>query len=47
MAKREVNFESQDRRIKQINQVLNAYGIQSIEEAEAICTEKGIDPYLE
>ena len=36
MAKREVKFESQDRRIAQINKVLNSYGIASIEEAEAI-----------
>jgi len=35
MAKREVKFESQDRRIAQINKVLNSYGIASIEEAEA------------
>ena len=47
MAKREVKFESQDRRIAQINKVLNSYGITSIEEAEAICDAKGIDPYLE
>ena len=36
MAKREVKFESQDRRIAQINKVLNSYGIASIEEAEKI-----------
>lgn len=36
MAKREIKFESQDRRINQINKVLNSYGIASIEEAEAI-----------
>lgn len=47
MAKREVKFESQDRRIAQIKQILNSYGIASIEEAEAICDAKGIDPYLE
>jgi len=46
MAKREVKFESQDRRIDNILKVLNAYGIKSIEEAEAICDAKGIDPYL-
>lgn len=40
MAKREVKFESQDRRINQINKVLNSYGIASIEEAEAICEAK-------
>ncbi len=47
MATREVKFESQDRRIGQINKVLNSYGIASLEEAERICAEKGIDPYLE
>ncbi len=29
-------FESYERRIKQINEVLNSYGISSIEEAEKI-----------
>ena len=38
-------FESYERRIDKINSVLNANGISSIEEAEAICKEKGIDPY--
>ncbi len=36
-------FESYDRRIKQINEALAAYGIGSIEEAEKICLDKGID----
>ena len=31
-------FESYERRIKQINEVLNSYGISSIEEAEKITT---------
>ena len=38
-------FESYDRRINQINAVLNTYGIQDIEEAKAICDAYGIDPY--
>ncbi|MBO7269628.1 MAG: GGGtGRT protein, partial [Bacteroidales bacterium] len=42
---REVKFESQDRRIKQITAVLNANGIKDIEEANAICDAAGIDPY--
>ena len=38
-------FESYDRRIKQINAVLNEYDIASIEEAKSLCDAKGIDPY--
>ncbi|NLZ47233.1 MAG: GGGtGRT protein [Clostridiales bacterium] len=38
-------FESYDRRINQINAALNKYGINSIEEAKAICDEAGIDVY--
>ncbi len=38
-------FESFERRIDTINKVLNANGIASIDEAKAICDEKGIDPY--
>jgi hypothetical protein len=38
-------FESYDRRINQINAVLNANGIKDLDEAKAICAEKGIDPY--
>jgi hypothetical protein len=38
-------FESYDRRIKQINKVLNSYGISSIEEAKKICDNKGVDIY--
>ena len=38
-------FESYERRIDKINSVLNANGIASIDEAKAICDEKGIDPY--
>ena len=38
-------FESYERRIDHINEVLAQYGIASIEEAKAICDAKGIDPY--
>ena len=38
-------FESYDRRIKQIDAVLNTYGIKDIDEAKAICDAYGIDPY--
>ena len=38
-------FESYERRIDHINEVLAQYGIGSIEEAKAICDAKGIDPY--
>jgi len=38
-------FEGYDRRIKQITSTLEEYGIASLEEAEAICKEKGLDVY--
>ena len=38
-------FESYERRIDNINKVLNANGISSLEEAMEICKEKGINPY--
>ncbi len=38
-------FESYERRIDKINAALNANGIASIEEAEKICKDKGVDPY--
>lgn len=38
-------FESYERRIDKINEVLNANGIASIEEAKAICDERGINVY--
>ena len=38
-------FESYERRIKQINKFLNDNGIASIEEAEKICKDKGLDIY--
>ncbi len=42
---REVKFESQDRRMKQILAALNENGISSIEEANEICDKAGLDPY--
>ena len=36
-------FESYERRIDKINSVLNSYGISSIEEAEKITKDKGLD----
>ena len=42
---REVKFESQERRIKQIIAALNENGIKDIEEANAICDQYGLDPY--
>ena len=38
-------FESYERRIDQIVPVLEKYGIKDLEEAKAICNEKGFDPY--
>ena len=38
-------FESYNRREKQILDVLNKYGINSIEECADICKAKGFDPY--
>lgn len=38
-------FESYERRIKQIDEALNKYGIKNIEEAKSICDSYGIDPY--
>ena len=38
-------FESYERRIAQIEATLKNYGIASIEEAEKICKDKGVDPY--
>lgn len=42
---REVKFESQDRRMKQILAALKENGISSIEEANEICEKAGLDPY--
>ena len=38
-------FESYERRIKQIEETLNEYGIKSLDEAKAICDEKNIDVF--
>ena len=38
-------FESYERRIDQINSVLNSYGIASIEEAEKITKDAGLNVY--
>ena len=38
-------FESYERRIGQIENVLAGYGINGIDDAKAICESKGIDPY--
>ena len=38
-----IRFEGYERRIDKINKTLKEYGIASLEEAKAICTEKGID----
>lgn len=38
-------FESYERRINQINAVLNSYGIASIEEAEKLTKDAGLDVY--
>ena len=40
-----VTFEGYNRRIEQITALLKQYGIESLEDAEAICKEKGIDVY--
>lgn len=36
-------FESYDRRINQVNKALAGFGIKSLDEAKAICDEKGVD----
>ncbi len=36
-------FESYERRIDNINKVLNKYGIKSLEEAKKICEDKNLD----
>ena len=42
---RKVSFESQERRINQVLAALKENGINSIEEANQICEDAGIDPY--
>ena len=39
-----VTFEGYERRIDKINETLAEYGISSLEEAEKICKDHGIDP---
>ena len=38
-------FESYERRIGQITPVLEKYGMETLEDAKAVCDEYGIDPY--
>ena len=38
-------FEGYERRIKQIEETLNKYGIKDLDEAKAICEEKNIDVF--
>ena len=38
-----IRFEGYERRIDKINKALKEYGIASLEETKAVCTEKGID----
>ncbi|WP_416326596.1 GGGtGRT protein [[Eubacterium] hominis] len=38
-------FEGYERRIDKINEVLNSYGISSVEEAKKLCDDKGVDVY--
>ena len=38
-------FESFERRIDKINEVLNSYGISSVEEAKKLCDDAGVDVY--
>ena len=40
-----ITFEGYERRIAQINKCLNDNGIKSIEEAEQICKDKGLNVY--
>ncbi|MEG1520792.1 MAG: GGGtGRT protein, partial [Clostridia bacterium] len=39
----EIKFESKERRIEKINAVCAEYGINGLEDAKAICDQKGID----
>ena len=43
---RKVSYESQERREAQVLAALNAEGIKCVEEANQICDEAGVDPYL-
>ena len=39
-----VTFEGYERRIDKINGVLAQYGISSLEDAEKVCLDKGVNP---
>lgn len=39
-----ISFESYDRRINKINEVLKKYNIKDLEEARQICLDRGFDP---
>ena len=41
----DVMFEGKERRIAKIEQCLAEYGLASLEEARALCQDKGFDPY--
>ena len=38
-------FESYERRIDQIQPVMDKYGIKDFDDARKICTDLGFDPY--
>lgn len=38
-------FESYERRIDKITEVLRAYGMETLDDAKALCEAKGFDPY--
>ena len=40
-----ITFEGYERRIKQIQPVMDKYGIKDFEDAKRICNEKGFDAY--
>ena len=40
-----VTFESYERRIDQIQPIMDKYGIKSFEEARKLCQDRGFDPY--
>ena len=40
-----ITFEGYERRIGQIQPVMDKYGIKDFEDARKICNDKGFDPY--
>ena len=38
----QINFEGKERRIAKIEKCLSEYGIESLEEAQKLCLEKGV-----